>query len=296
MICEQCGKEFEQNFGSNRFCCRKCANDYSRKFIRKAEYIPQYEERICKKCGKKFKVDIKKENKKKPKIYCSRSCANSHMVSESHRQKVSESMKKFYNTDEGKNLKEKLREENIQKYIDNPDLRKQIGIKTLQAKYNIENSEDLYVDFTCPVCGKHLHLTPFQANKRKYCSGHCRNMVNNMKINGNRSKAEKMLENMLKVKFPQLAFNINDRTILEGLELDFYFPSINLAIEWNGIFHYKNVGHNFELIKQKDAKKMQLCKDKNIELYIVKDLTSSTKFIKQQINKIENLLKNKYNL
>lgn len=296
MICEQCGKEFMETFGSNRFCSRKCANHYSRKFVKKKSVYYNTEERACEKCGKKFYVDLSKENKNRRKRFCSHSWANGHIVTEAHKKKVSLSMKKFYSTKEGMESRRKSQYRNKQLYIENPNLRKQQSDRVLQSKYNVEDINEVYVDFICPVCGKHMCLTKYQARKRKYCSGHCRNVVNNARINGSRSKAEKLLESMIKTKFPSLIFKTNDRMVLDGLELDFYFPSINLAIEWNGIFHYKDLGHNFKLIQEKDIKKIDMCKDKNIELYVVKDLTSSIKFIKEEINKIEKLLISKIQL
>ena len=49
---------------------------------------------VCSKCGKEFTI-IEREKDRKEKYFCSRSCANSHVVSEEHRKKVSESIKKL---------------------------------------------------------------------------------------------------------------------------------------------------------------------------------------------------------
>lgn len=49
---------------------------------------------VCSKCGKEFTI-IEREKDRKEKYFCSRSCANSHTVSEEHRRKVSESIKKL---------------------------------------------------------------------------------------------------------------------------------------------------------------------------------------------------------
>ena len=100
-ICERCGKEHDGSYGSGRFCCKSCATRNSDEFYKKCSndakknYIPKLETRICPKCGKEFTVDVRKENKRKPKRFCSRSCANGHKHSESTKQKISKGIKRF---------------------------------------------------------------------------------------------------------------------------------------------------------------------------------------------------------
>ena len=90
--CLVCGKEHDGSYGSGRFCSASCASKYgSYKRLERAGklLINKEEKRICPKCGKEFIADLQKERKNKHKnIYCSRSCANGHVVSEEHRQKV----------------------------------------------------------------------------------------------------------------------------------------------------------------------------------------------------------------
>lgn len=59
--------------------------------------INEYE-LICKKCGNKFKIKCSENNfiKGKHKKYCSSSCANSHIVNEETKNKISNSLKKIY--------------------------------------------------------------------------------------------------------------------------------------------------------------------------------------------------------
>lgn len=103
----------------------------------------------------------------------------------------------------------------------------------------------------------------------------------------NRSKAEILLESRLLATFPQLDLSFNDRTILKGLELDVYIQKLKLAIEWNGIFHYKDIkGNVLEKIQIKDKFKVEKCKELGIELIVIEDLTSNPKFIDIQIEKI----------
>jgi len=140
------------------------------------------------------------------------------------------------------------------------------------------------IEWCCPICKKIISLKPYVAKNRKFCSGTCRNIINNQKIYGQRSKAEKYLEEQLKIKFPTWEILFNDRKILNGLELDVYIPHLKLAIEWNGIYHLKKI-HNdqkFLRVQEKDAEKHLSCQEKNINLIVVADLTSHSRFIKEK--------------
>lgn len=174
-------------------------------------------------------------------------------------------------------------------YKKNPYKKKQI-IKNL-----IEKNTKPKVEFVCPVCGKIIMMTENQFKKRKYCGGTCRNKINNKQIFGTRSKAEIYLENRLTKEFQNLHIIYNDREILNGKELDVFIPSLKLAIEWNGIYHFKKIRDDgfFEKTKMKDNQKIEECLELGIELYVIKDLTSDKKFIKEETEKIIKFLKNK---
>lgn len=92
MKCEQCGKEHDGTYGSGRFCCKHCRDVYSgNKFKEKQAnkpYEPVWETRICERCGTSFTVDLKKEDKRSPKRFCSRKCANTRKHSEQTKNKI----------------------------------------------------------------------------------------------------------------------------------------------------------------------------------------------------------------
>lgn len=96
-ICERCGKEHDGSYGSGRFCSKYCANkrdfskDIKEKISKHRTKLPDYFTKICPKCGKEFTVD-KKHRKTK---FCSRSCANGHIVKEETKQKISQSINRF---------------------------------------------------------------------------------------------------------------------------------------------------------------------------------------------------------
>jgi len=221
---------------------------------------------------------------KRMNSYCSSSCS----ATINNKNRIG---KTYTLSEEGlKNLVEngKKRGKQLTEYYKaNPDIYKTFirNIKTFNSKPKKE--------FICPVCGKILLLTENEFRKRKYCGGSCRNKINNKVIYGIRSKAEVYLENKLKEEFPELIMYFNDRELLNGMELDVYIPSLKLAIEWNGIYHYKNIRNDglFERVKNKDFEKVVECEKLNVYLYIIKDLTSQNKFIRDETEKVINFIK-----
>lgn len=209
----------------------------------------------CKKCNKEF------EPIKGLLNFCSLACRNSRTWSKEDKLKKAESARQS----------DKVKQ---------------------SSKTRIKRSTNTYkkirIEWKCPVCDTSIFLPKHQYSSRKYCSGTCRNKVNNMLYTGIVSKAEKFLRKELINNFPNLEILSNDRLILNGLELDFYIPSLKIGIEWNGIYHYKDIHKDgsYEKIIENDKKKILICKEKNIELIIVKDLLSSMKHIKEQINLI----------
>jgi hypothetical protein len=90
----------------------------------------------CAKCGKEFEVEEReKEFPLKEKYYCSRSCANSHEMTEETRKKTSESLKKYARTK---------------------------GMKIAQDIFQ--------EDKVCPICGKTFHTIKI---KQTTCSKEC---------------------------------------------------------------------------------------------------------------------------
>lgn len=72
----------------------------------------------------------------------------------------------------------------------------------------------------------------------------------------------------------------NDRTTLDGKELDIYFPDLNFAIEYDGSYWHS---------KEEDLIKEQLCLDKNIKLIRIND-TDWKKNGVEILNSVLNLL------
>jgi hypothetical protein len=205
---------------------------------------------ICKKCGGEF------EPQKGLKNYCTLQCRNSREFSE-----------------EANKIKSEKAKQSWASGIRTPHSHTQETIEKLKKR----------VDWTCPVCSATISIRPFEARIRKFCSGTCRNNVNNKNISGTQSKAELYLQKELKESFPDLHFICNDRKVLNGLELDFYFPTLNLAIEWNGIWHFINARKG---VKKRDDLKQKLCKELGIELLVIEDKTSHPTFIAKKTQEI----------
>lgn len=114
-----------------------------------------------------------------------------------------------------------------------------------------------------------------------FCSRTCSTSYNNKnKTTGNRrSKLEVWLENQLIQLYPNLKFDFNMKSAI-GSELDIYIPSLNLAFELNGIFHYEPIfGVNkLNQTQSNDSSKSKACFDKQIDLCIID--TSAQKYVK----------------
>ncbi len=54
------------------------------------------------------------------------------------------------------------------------------------------------------------------------------------------SKLELYLQKELQIKYPELKFDFNKKDTINS-ELDIFIPSLNLAFELNGIFHYEPI-------------------------------------------------------
>lgn len=124
----------------------------------------------------------------------------------------------------------------------------------------------------------------FNKNKSKkfFCNSSCAASYNNRnkKFGIRRSKLEIWIEEELKKEYSfEIIFN-GKETI--NSELDIYIPSLSLAFELNGIFHYEPIYGEDKLknIKNNDDRKFQACLEKNIELCIID--TSSAKVFKPE--------------
>lgn len=148
------------------------------------------------------------------------------------------------------------------------------------------------VSCRCKNCGIEFYRIPSHINrvKNSFCSKSCSSTFNTKhKTFGiRRSKLERTLESFIKEAFPELELKCNSKTEI-GSELDFYFPSLKLAIEINGIYHYEPIHGKDKLtrIQNNDCAKLRACDEKGIDLIIISDLRSKlTEPFKEQVGKI----------
>ena len=182
--------------------------------------------------------------------------------------------------------------------------RKQTGIpfcsRTCRSTYfGLLTKKNYVVSVICKQCHKSFPKTSkeIRESPNHFCSHSCHAKWQNAhKTTGTRvSKLEKWLQEQPQILYSTLEFHFT-RTDTINAELDIYIPSLKLAFELNGIFHYEPIYGPEKLTKMQtnDHRKMLACAEHGIELCII-DIShqkyfkqqSSTKFldiIKQLIN------------
>ena len=139
--------------------------------------------------------------------------------------------------------------------------------------------------FLCEQCGSTCSQHPKDVKRAKhhFCSQSCAAKYNNShKTKGTRtSKLEIWLSKQLPTLYPTLEFHFNRKDAING-ELDIFIPSLKLAFELNGIFHFIPVFGQDKLAKMQtnDARKVQACIEYGIELCIID--VSHQKYFKEQ--------------
>ena len=132
------------------------------------------------------------------------------------------------------------------------------------------------VEVQCKQCRTSLFRKRNAIRKNKsgnfFCSSSCAAKWNNAhKTKGTRiSKLEIWLSKQLPELYPNLEFHFNRKDAING-ELDIYIPSLKLAFELNGIFHYEPIYGSDKLASTQtnDTRKFQACIEHGIELCII---------------------------
>lgn len=147
--------------------------------------------------------------------------------------------------------------------------------------------------FTKPT--RHLKRSP-----NHFCSSSCSTTYGNThkKYGIKRSKLELWLEQQLPILYPYTEFHFARKDAINS-ELDIYIPSLKLAFELNGIFHYEPIFGPDQLakIQNNDQRKHQACIEKGIELCII-DVSSLNYFKTEKAEKyldiITSIINTKY--
>lgn len=152
----------------------------------------------------------------------------------------------------------------------------------------------------CKQCDKTFTKIKSEILKTKnhFCSRSCGATFNNKnKSYGiRRSKTEKFIEKMIKINYPDLQFYCNNKKQI-GSELDFYFPNLNLALEFNGPLHYTAIYGEEKLkkIQANDMEKMTNCHKQSIKLITIntsKDYHIKEDTLNKRMLEIFNILDN----
>ena len=144
------------------------------------------------------------------------------------------------------------------------------------SKVCCNKSQEKPIETQCFNCKQKITITTSKVKQSKsgnnFCSKSCAATYNNThKTKGTRrSKLEIWLEQQLKILYPELIILFNDKQIINS-ELDIYIPSLKLAFELNGIFHYEPIygPDKFGKIQNNDNRKFQACLEQQIELVII---------------------------
>jgi hypothetical protein len=231
-------------------------------------------------------------------------------ISPLHNNQVKEKIKKTilekYGVDhvwKCSNIRDKIKNTILEKYgVDNPnqniELRKK-SIETNMKKYGVENFNQMHISkdqlallldehqFKTLVEGKTIkqiqeHISVDATTILKYAEKYdCLDMILRYS-----SYLEDQLEDFCKTN--NIDFLRNTRKVISPLELDFYFPKSNTAIECHGLYWHSEIGGN--KTKQYHFNKWNLCREKGIDLYqyFEDEIVNSFEVIKSKILYVNN--------
>ena len=155
--------------------------------------------------------------------------------------------------------------------------------------------QDKKVEVECLNCGNKFmkQLNEIKRSKKHFCNEVCRKNINKFKDWGSkRSKLEIAIEKHFKVVFPFIYIDYNETDI--GYELDISVPCLELAMELNGVYHYKAIFGEEKLLKtqETDRKKVVKCRELGIKLFVinVSEDKDNKKVMAQRILQVENIV------
>lgn len=150
------------------------------------------------------------------------------------------------------------------------------------------------LEIECTFCKKKFERQVSQIKKslKHFCSLSCAATFNNTHktIGNRRSKLEVYLEQQLISLYPNIDFHFNKKDAINS-ELDIYIPSLKLAFELNGIFHYEPIFGSDKLnqVKNNDHRKFQACLEQKISLCII-DVSTLKNFKIKNANKFLDII------
>jgi hypothetical protein len=163
--------------------------------------------------------------------------------------------------------------------------RSNVNYLKLWGKECRTNLQDTKKIVFCHLCKTPIKRQPRIIGKSKFifCSNSC--VAKYWNVNKTwgwpRSKLEMWIKKQLEILYPNLHIEYNNRMIINA-ELDIYIPSLKLAFELNGIFHYEPIYGKEQLgkVQNNDKRKFQACIEQEISLCILD--TTSQKYFKEK--------------
>lgn len=300
--CEVCGKRFliKNNSRPSRTCSASCASSLSHtdksKEKRRINSLEKY--------GVEYPTQSK-EVKKKIKETLDNSDNDTRIGSKRWKQIIKEKYN-VENVSQLTSIKNKKENTFIEKYgVKNPMQSSEVIKKrkrlmyerygTTEKKYiNVKNRDD-FMNLKSFLKDKSLTVTDltdyFEVKRDKMIREiHEQNVSLLVKDFGvENSLKEIKFKKFIETNFPEIETRINDRTILSGKELDFYFPEYKLAVEISpsrthnvdmGFARTQGVDKNYHLDK------FLSCANKNIELITIFDWHDWDKILEMITHKL----------
>ena len=169
------------------------------------------------------------------------------------------------------------------------DNKNQLPIACSFKCIGIKKTQKHRVYIQCTSCNKNITKSLNQLNKsgNSFCNSTCAAIHNNKhKTHGTRrSKLEVYIEQKLTEFYPNLEILYSNKTIIES-ELDIYIPSLKLAFEIQGIFHFEPIygEEKLQQIQNNDAQKIAKCNELNINLIHI-DTSDQKRFTEKSSQK-----------
>ena len=257
----------------------------------KLNFDIEIQSNYCATCGNKVsdKIIINtlrqlKYNKNRVNhVFCQQSCSTMNNDVISNRIKTSMNNYGVPFSTMSQNKIEEIKKSNLLKYgVDNPMKLEHIKKKCIDTNKNIDKTQmnlkiqqrrgiDTNVLYNLKSYYNNKNIITQEEFQRGILDANCKSnafRVNlrkaGIKIKKSfRQKYEIFLTQFLKDLYPNIKVIFSDRKVLNGLELDFYIPEKNLAIEFNGDYwHSTSIDDDIN----QQLKKTNLCEQQGIHL------------------------------
>lgn len=221
------------------------------------------EQRICKRCGKVFEIDSKSE-----RMCCSTKCSMSRERNAEVRKKISETLK--------------ARTDNKKKRI----------CKVCGKEYYFQRGLNTKV-----MCSKECSLY-YKMHTKDFLSKEARQKLSETGRK-NASKQFELKRSLNEIYFCELCENYfnkvgNNLPIFNGWDADVLIFDKEIAVLWNGKWHYEQISKkiSLECIQNRDKIKLNEIKNCGWTPYVIKDMGRHDKdFVEQEFEKFKGFVK-----